>query len=212
LDLLPRQPRAALNVIDAFFDARWGRLTDNYLTGLFDAQSIIRNRYIESTHTADPATKVLLGLDWRELERLCGTLYDSMGFQVTVTPRGDDDGVDVFARSSEQGKTDLVVIQAKKWSETHPVGKAEVRELLGTVDMHRATKGVLVTTGRYESGAIEMGRLDPRIELLDRSAILQLLNEHCGADWYIRCDRLLYQAKTIAHDLTARTQEAASTC
>ena len=70
-----------------------------------------------------------------------------------------------------------------------------MRELLGTMDLHRATKGILVTTGRYESGAIEMARVDARIELIGRDLLLQLLNEHCGADWYLRVDRLLGAAR-----------------
>lgn len=195
IDLLPQHPRMALNVIDAFFHAYYYRLTDNYLSGLFDAQAIIRSRYIESSHTADRATRVLLGLDWRELEWLCGVAYEHMQFQVIVTPRGDDDGVDVFAANHMPGQKGLVVIQAKKWNDSNPVGKREVRELLGTIDLHRATKGVLVTTGRYEAGALNMAQPDPRIELLGREQILQLLNEHCGADWFTRVDRLITSIK-----------------
>lgn len=195
LDLLPKQPRAALDVLDAFLSAHWNALTENYLNGLFDAQSIIRNRYIESAHTANHAERVLLGLDWRELEWLCSALYDNMGFDVGVTTRGDDDGVDIFAKNLALGKKELVVIQAKKWSRANPVGKAEVRELLGTIDLHRATKGVLVTTGRYERGAIDMSCEDARIELINQEALLQLLNEHCGADWYLRVNRLLGKAR-----------------
>jgi restriction system protein len=185
----------ALNVIDAFFHPYYDRLTDNYLSGLFHAQAIIRNRYIESPHTADRATRVLLGLDWRELEWLCGVAYEHMGFQVIVTSRGDDDGVDVFATNLTPGQKGLVVVQAKKWHDDNPVGKGEVRELLGTIDLHRATKGVLATTGRYEAGAIEMAERDPRIELLGRDQILQLLNEHCGSDWFTRVDRLITAIK-----------------
>lgn len=195
IDLLPKHPRMALNVIDAFFQAYYYRLTDNYLSGLFDAQAIIRNRYIESSHTADHATRVLMGLNWRELELLCGVAYEHMGFQAVVTPRGDDDGVDVFAASHVLGQTGLVVIQAKKWSDSNPVGKGEVRDLLGTIILHSATKGVLVTTGRYEAGALRMAEQDPRIELLGREQILQLLNEHCGADWFKRVDRLIAPTK-----------------
>jgi restriction system protein len=165
------------------------------LDGLFDAQAIIRNRYIERSHTAEDAMRVLLGLDWRELEWLCGAAYKHMGFQVMLTPRSNDDGVDVFAAIDTPGQKGLVVIQAKKWSDSNPVGKAEVLELLGAIDHHRATKGVLVTTGRYESGALKMAERDPRIELLDREQLLRLLNEHCGTDWFTRVDRLITSIK-----------------
>jgi hypothetical protein len=193
-------PRKALSVIDAFVCGNWQRITDNYLSGLFDAQAVIRGRYIESRHTSDMAQNALDGLSWRELEVLCGVAYEHMGYKVTVTPRSDDDGVDVFARSSLRGRKELIVIQARKWSPTNPVGKGEVRELLGTIDLHRATKGVLVTTGRYERGATQMAKQDPRIELLDRSQVLELLNEHCGSDWFKRVDRLLILPKRATED------------
>jgi restriction endonuclease Mrr len=51
--------------------------------------------------------------------------------------------------------------------------------------------GVLVTTGRFESGAVEMAERDPRIELLGRKNLLQMLNEHCKGDWFTRIDRLI---------------------
>jgi restriction system protein len=209
IDLLPQHPRMALNVIDAFFQAYYDRLTDNYLSGLFDAQAIIRNRYIESSHTADHAIRVLLGLNWRELELLCGVAYEHMGFHTIVTPRGDDDGVDVFAANHVLGQTGLVVIQAKKWNDSNPVGKGEVRELLGTIILHSATKGVLVTTGRFEAGALKMAEKDPRIELLGREQILQLLNEHCGADWFVRVDRLITIAK-VSERATERGPDAST--
>jgi len=196
IDLLPLHPRMALSVIDAFSHAYCTRLTDNYLSGLSDAKAIIRTRYIESAQTADRATRTLLGLDWRELEWLCGVAYEHMQFQVIVTPRGDDDGVDVFAEDHTTGQKGLVVIQAKKWNGSNPVGKREVRELLGTIDLHRATKGILVTTGRYEAGALNMAERDPRIELLCIEQVLQLLNEHCGTDWFTRVDRLITSIKT----------------
>lgn len=195
IDLLPQRPRAALNVLDAFFDAYYSDLTDNYLTGLFDAQAIIRARYIESPHTADGATRVLLGLDWRELELLCAAAYRHMGYDAIVTAASGDDGADVFAASHALGQKGLLLIQAKKWSDSNPVGKAQVRELLGAVDLHRATRGVLVTTGRFESGAVEMADKDSRIELLNREQVLRVLNEHCGSDWFTRADRLLASVK-----------------
>lgn len=195
IDLLPQHPRQALNVTEAFFSAYYDQVSDNYLSGLFDAQAIIRARYIESSHTADQATRVLLGLDWRELEWLCAVVFQDMGFEVLVTARGNDDGADVLATDQTLGKKGLVVIQSKKWNDSNPVGKGEVRELLGTIDQHKATKGVLVTTGRYEKGALKEADDDPRIELLNRQQILTLLNEHCGADWFTRVDRLISSVK-----------------
>lgn len=195
IDLLPQHPRQALNVLDAFFDVFWHSLNDNYLMGLFDSQSIIRSRYIENQEIQNQAERTLQSLNWRELEWLCGILYENMGFEVNVTPRGNDDGVDIVAKSKKIGEKTLIVVQSKKWELTNPVGKKEIRELLGTVDLYRATKGVLVTTSRFTSGATEMAENNPRIELLDRKHLLQLLNEHCEGYWFTRIDKMITSLK-----------------
>ncbi|MEL6431244.1 MAG: restriction endonuclease [Planctomycetota bacterium] len=196
LDLLPRSPRRALAVLDSFLWAYGQRLTDNYLTGHWDAAAVIRTRYIESTHTSERSADALGALNWRELEKLAASLYSAMGFDVTLTPHSDDDGVDVVARGRHVGQKDLVVVQAKKWSASNPVGKAEVRELVGTMDHLRATRGVLLTTSRFTSGAHQLAEGDPRLELFDASALIALLNEHCGADWTSRIDWLLHRHST----------------
>jgi restriction system protein len=195
IDLLPQYPRRALDVIDAFFYASWQFLKDIYLEGLFDAQMVIRTYYIESAHTKDLAEKTLDGLNWRELEYLCGVIYQDMGYKIKVTPQGNDDGVDVFAEKQTCGQKCKVIIQAKKWSMKNPVGKNVVRELDGTINLHYATNGVLVTTGRFSGGALEMEKQYSRIELIDQDKMLQLLNAHCGADWYCRVDRMISNLK-----------------
>jgi restriction system protein len=198
LDLLPNHPRSALDVLDAFFKAYYAHIPDNYLSGLFDAQAVIRNRYIESHHTLDHATRTLLALNWRELEVLCAVVYNHMGYDTLVTVASGDDGVDVFADNSAIGKKERVVIQAKKWKTSNPVGKAEIRELLGTITLHQVTRGVMVTTGTYQSGAHDMAKEDSRLELLDIEKLIKLLNEYCGTDWFLRVDRLLTSIKLDA--------------
>lgn len=195
IDLLPRYPRRSLEVIESFFLIHGLRLSDNYLSGLFDAQMVIRSRYIESAQTRSDASKTLDNLTWREVEWLCGALYKEMGFEVNVTSRGNDDGVDVFASKNNLGEKIKIVIQAKKWSETNPVGKSALRELLGTIDSERASKGVLVTTGRFESGVLKMVEKEPRLEIFDKENLLKMLNEYYGRNWFARVDMILANMK-----------------
>jgi restriction endonuclease Mrr len=63
--------------------------------------------------------------------------------------------------------------------------------LTGVIDRHRATRGVLVTTGPVRRGARKLQDEDPRVEVLDTTALAKLLSEHCGADWPTRVDGLL---------------------
>lgn len=71
-------------------------MKDIFLHGLSDSQALIRNYYIVSRDEAinrSEAKAVLASLSWRDLDWLCGVLFDSMGFE--VTPRSNDDGIDV---------------------------------------------------------------------------------------------------------------------
>lgn len=195
LDLLPHYPRKALAALDAFFIARCQDLNDSYLVGHGEAATIIRHRFIESPGTVVNASNTLSKLDWREMEWLAGALYEEMGYKVEVTPRSDDDGIDVLATREERGDPARVTIQVKKWSDSHHVEKADVRELLGTMDLARATSGVLITTGRFTRGAKELMERDPRVDPIDRAEFIKLLNEHCGTDWYLRADQLISSLK-----------------
>jgi len=197
LDLLPDRPRQALAVLDSFYIAMCQSLSDGYATGLFDAKTIIRQRFIQSPGTVVDAKTTLASLEWRELEWLAGALYERMGYTIQVTPRSDDDGVDVLVTSSGRGDPRRIVVQTKKRT-NNPIEKAHVRELVGAIDQERATGGVLITTGRFRSGALGMKASDPRIDLIDGNELVGLLNEHCGTDWYNRVDFMISEIKRSA--------------
>lgn len=191
LDLLPSHPRKALDVLDAFFSVHFQHVTDNYLSGLFDAMAIIRQRYIVDPKEGPTAEATIRSLDWRGLEILCGVLFDHMGYAVTVTACSGDEGLDVLATREEPGKRERVVIQAKKYGPTNHIERDDLVHLVGVVDTQRATRGVLVTTGPVRRGAWKLQEVDRRIDIIDLPRLVQLLSEHCGTDWSTRVDRLI---------------------
>lgn len=191
IDLLPGHPRRALDVLDAFFEVHFQHLTDNYLSGLFDSMAIIRQRYIVDPSRQPAAEASFAALEWRELELLCGVLYEHMGFEVEVTPPSGDRGVDVIATRETLGQRERVVVQAKRYGRKTPVKRDNLVHLLGVVDRHRATRGVLITTGPVQRGARDLQKEDPRVEVIDAHDLASLLAEHCGADWPSRIDRFI---------------------
>jgi restriction system protein len=193
LDLLPHQPRRALDVLDAFTWARAMSLKDSYLSGLYDAEALIRAFYIASPLTSSMSLSVLKSLSWRELEWLCGVLYEHMGFNVTVTPRSNDDGIDVLAVRETLGQRERVAVSAKQ--KAGAVGKADWRELLGAITDYRATRGVLVTTGPLESGVRKKEAQEPRIQVIEAGQLVEMLNEHVGSDWHRHVDRLMSELR-----------------
>ena len=60
--------------------------------------------------------------------------------------------------------------------------------------IHRANKGVVVTTGLFESGAHKLSETEP-IELIDGNHLIPLMNKHLGSTWTAQVDRLVREAE-----------------
>ena len=75
--------------------------------------------------------------------------------------RSGDDGIDGIIKEDKLG-LDVVYIQAKRWDAT--VGRPAVQEFAGSLEGHRARKGVLITTSRFSQDAKEyVGRIEKRL-------------------------------------------------
>ena len=71
----------------------------------------------------------------------------------------------------------MVYIQAKRWEAT--VGRPTVQEFTGSLEGHRARKGVLITASRFSQDAKEYaGRIEKKIFLIDGEQLTQLMIDH----------------------------------
>jgi restriction system protein len=192
LDLLPHAPRDALNVIDAYVHAHLFVLPDLRMTGLSDARSIIRARYIgHEASSFDNQIQLILSLHWRGFEYLVSQLYSEQGYKTTVTPRSKDRGKDIIAERHGPNR-EVVFIQCKNWRGRVDVDA--VSALLGRVETERATRGVIVATSGFTRGpasATEFAERDTRMGLISGRELVPMLNEHLGRDWPQRLDRLI---------------------
>ena len=112
--------------------------------------------------------ELMYDLNPRELEQLMADLYAHEGFEVTLTPETRDGGVDLYlVQHTAFGKL-LTIVDCKRNREDRPIGVAVVRQMLGTIDETGASAGVLATTSRFTSGAIQLGEQYPfRLGLQD---------------------------------------------
>lgn len=110
-------------------------------------------------------------ISWREFERLVAEAYRRKGYLAEVVGNGSGDGgVDIrLSRSGEK-----VLVQCKQWR-AYTVGVTTVRELLGVVVSQRATKGILVTSGRFTKEARRFSQENNQIELLDGPELAELI-------------------------------------
>lgn len=191
LDLLSHRPEAALEVLRSYFYAHCQLLPDDRFTGLSDAMSLIRARYLSTPQTSDEIYEMLLTLNPRHFEALVAKLYMEMGYSVQLTPYSKDDGADIVCSRDDPGRRELVIVQCKRYRSN--VGLKHLKELLGTVTDRKATKGVLITPGNFTRDAIKKANLNPQIELLGRLPLQNLLAQHLGARWVVNLDRFIME-------------------
>ncbi|MBG0811538.1 restriction endonuclease [Methylosinus sp. H3A] len=114
-------------------------------------------------------------------ERLLVNLLLGMGFGGSVADAGralgrsGDDGVDGVIDQDALG-LDRGYIQAKRYAEGNNVGSGAIRDFFGSLDRHKATKGLFVTTSRFSASAIETAQfLSKRIVLIDGDQLTKLM-------------------------------------
>lgn len=90
----------------------------------------------------------------RKFEELVASVFRNNGFDVELTPQTRDGGVDIIAieRSSLTGRAKHL-IECKRYDRSNKVGIGILQRMLGVVEHHRATKGILVTTSSFSRDA-----------------------------------------------------------
>lgn len=193
LDLCPWRPKDAVSALSAYLLAHIQALPDGRIDGLSDALEVIRSRYIGTPETNAWKLRLLLDLLPRQLECLVERTYEALGYRTMLTQPQKDGGRDVLAEHSEPGRREQLRIECKRYR--GPVSVSVLRALLGVVSSEKANKGVLVTTGRFTRNAVDYSRDNPRLELVDGSTLVALMNEHLGSNWPTKIDRLVLDSE-----------------
>jgi restriction system protein len=114
-------------------------------------------------------------------ERLVVRLVVAMGYWATATEaaraigRSGDKGVDGVIHQDLLG-LDRVYIQAKRYGASVNVGGGDIRDFYGSLALHKASKGVFITTSSFTRQAIETAAGFPsRIVLIDGAQLAALM-------------------------------------
>lgn len=115
-------------------------------------------------------------------EQLVVDLLVAMGYGGSRRDAGQavgqsgDGGIDGIIKEDRLG-LDAVFVQAKRWEAT--VGRPAVQAFAGSLEGHRARKGVFITTSDYSSEARDyVGRIEKRIVLIGGEQLADLMIEH----------------------------------
>lgn len=115
-------------------------------------------------------------------ERLIVSLLLSMGYGGSradkagrTLGRSGDDGVDGVIDQDALG-LDRVYIQAKRYAAGNNIGSGAIRDFFGSLDRHKASKGLFVTTSTFSASAKETAEfLSKRIVLIDGTQLAALM-------------------------------------
>ena len=114
-------------------------------------------------------------------ERVVGDVFRSMRYEVVVTGRTGDGGIDVVLESSTG---DRVGVQVKR--HRHGIEVEQIRAFVGALVLGGFTRGVYVTTSRYSRGAkgavMAAARRGIAIELIDANGFFRELGIAQRAD------------------------------
>jgi restriction system protein len=94
-----------------------------------------------------------------------------------ATQYSQDGGIDGIIKEDKLG-LDMIYLQAKRYTNKR-VGRPDLQAFAGALDMHRAKKGVFITTSRFSKEAQEfIGMIEKRIVLIDGERLTELMLEH----------------------------------
>jgi restriction system protein len=136
--------------------------------------SELAREIVERVHSFSPAF----------FERLIIDLLVRMGYgggraeMGRALGRAGDGGVDGVIKEDALG-LDVVYVQAKRLDPDKCVPVREVRDFVGGLEGHRATKGVFVTTSFFPSSAYDfITRVSKRVVLIDGPELASLMIRH----------------------------------
>ena len=107
------------------------------------------------------------GLSGQTFEHELAQLYMRLSYQVELTPKGRDGGIDIYLKKDNTS----TIVQCKRFS--NPVGVAVARELYGVLLSSKSDGAILACTGGFTKGVRDFVQGKP-ISLLDLKDIISL--------------------------------------
>jgi Restriction endonuclease len=122
----------------------------------------------------------LLDIPVTEFEYLVRELFAKIGFRQQTSQLTADGGIDAIVVNDEPIVGGPCIVQVKRC--LHPVSAMTVRELISTVAIERAARGVLVTTSSVTGASRDIAARCAWIEIIDGQRLKTMLREHLGLD------------------------------
>jgi restriction system protein len=127
-----------------------------------------------------------------------------MGYNVRVTAYSGDDGIDVIL---DGPGNDVIGVQVKRYKGSIEV--EQIRAFTGALVLGGLTKGIFVTTSRFQAGAVgtvdRLSRRGYRIELMDADRFYDALKIAQRARYEFKDDPTAPYFQVRLNDLSMHT-------
>lgn len=116
----------------------------------------------------------IVRLDWESMQHLVAGILRAMGYRTTVSPRGADRGVDIFASPDGLGLEDPRIFVEVKHRPNTAIGSQDIRSFLG--GRNSSDKCLYVSTGGFTKDArYEADRANVPLQLIALTDLRRLL-------------------------------------
>ncbi|WP_259399185.1 restriction endonuclease [Pseudoalteromonas sp. SG43-7] len=136
-----------------------------------------------NTNLTDEILKAILAASPVFFENLVVDLMLAMGYGGSRKDAGQatqytqDGGIDGVIKEDKLG-LEMIYLQAKRYT-NKTVGRPDIQAFAGALDMHRAKKGVFITTSSFSKDALEyVSMIEKRIVLVDGAQLTELMLTH----------------------------------
>ncbi|MFC2132904.1 restriction endonuclease [Bacteroidota bacterium] len=138
---------------------------------IIDFNEILLNKFKSSPN-------LLHNLSSREFEEFIAYIMLKRNYKVSLTAKTKDNGVDIYAIEKDDKSKILLLIECKKYRIDRPVGIKIIREMIGTLIIHEATHGIVVSSSYFSKEARDrISKLELNIGLKDHMDILNWINK-----------------------------------
>ncbi len=103
----------------------------------------------------------------RQFEQYLQKLFEGFGYEVNLTTRTRDGGIDLICMKNVHGIPICLAIEAKRYAPSNPISISLVRSFVGANAPVQANKLVYVTTSRYTKNALDYSRTPGLTNLLE---------------------------------------------
>jgi hypothetical protein len=185
LKLLRREIDALLTEEDV---ADWFPTIEPHVTKLFRVSTgvLVPEVRVELAGVNDELVKYLAAhperlysLSPRKFEELVEAIFRDFGYDVVLTPKSKDGGIDIRATRKDSVGTLLYLIECKRYAAAHPVGVGIVRGVYGVAATEHASCGMIVTTSHFTAPAKEeANKVKYQMSLRDYSDLVHWLGQY----------------------------------